>query len=403
MENCNLYCHEIGFEKILNLVAKAFPSASIDVSTIEENICLTATIKGGFFSKSKSLKINYRQRKNPSYRLDKVECKVTQNLSGMANFVASFPTSNENIKSQLLFKINAVNSEVAYMTEPSIDADFKKLLLILCEEMNAIVFAQPSALFNKSRTTHFTDKNLNVIIDQEGKCEINELNVSINTKYSDPDPQTLDAEQLNRKASSEKLLAENNIKINYNLPCIPNANSTKLRTTSEIVDRIYALMIVSAKGEGLDKPSLDNAINVKGISGFSPYENYLLEKNELVDSEKIQAIWRYESLNALVWAAGIIDELVYPSQICDVADIVGRLMQTDPVSLKRSVQIRSKSEILDELDKTYRMHWACVDARINNLQAGGEIDPSIIMERHYALNWLTSYLDQDWDDVQTNT
>ncbi|MGO7286211.1 DUF4272 domain-containing protein, partial [Rhizobium ruizarguesonis] len=24
-------------------------------------------------------------------------------------------------------------------------------------------------------------------------------------------------------------------------------------------------------------------------------------------------------------------------------------------------------------------------------------------ERHYALNWLTGYMDQDWDDISTDT
>jgi len=33
---------------------------------------LVATIKGGFFSKTKTLKINYRQRKNPSYKLEEI-------------------------------------------------------------------------------------------------------------------------------------------------------------------------------------------------------------------------------------------------------------------------------------------------------------------------------------------
>jgi hypothetical protein len=31
------------------------------------------------------------------------------------------------------------------------------------------------------------------------------------------------------------------------------------------------------------------------------------------------------------------------------------------------------------------------------------LHPSIVYERHYALNWLIQYLDQDWDNVQTNT
>ena len=60
-------------------------------------------------------------------------------------------------------------------------------------------------------------------------------------------------------------------------------------------------------------------------------------------------------------------------------------------------------EILDELDKTFRMNWACVDARIKGEQVTGNINPSIIYERHYALNWLTNYQNQEWDEVQTNT
>ena len=35
-------------------------------------------------------------------------------------------------------------------------------------------------------------------------------------------------------------------------------------------------------------------------------------------------------------------------------------------------------------------------------------DPSkdysgVVMERHYALNWLIGYSDQEWDDVTTDT
>jgi hypothetical protein len=27
----------------------------------------------------------------------------------------------------------------------------------------------------------------------------------------------------------------------------------------------------------------------------------------------------------------------------------------------------------------------------------------VVYERHYALNWLTGYMDQDWDDISTDT
>ena len=49
------------------------------------------------------------------------------------------------------------------------------------------------------------------------------------------------------------------------------------------------------------------------------------------------------------------------------------------------------------------MHWACVDARIQGEEVKGAINPSVIYERHYALNWLTKYQNQDWDNITTNT
>ena len=58
---------------------------------------------------------------------------------------------------------------------------------------------------------------------------------------------------------------------------------------------------------------------------------------------------------------------------------------------------------MDELDKTYRMNWACVQARVTGGEPGGKIHGGIVYERHYALNWLTRYQDYDWDDVTTDT
>ena len=105
----------------------------------------------------------------------------------------------------------------------------------------------------------------------------------------------------------------------------------------------------------------------------------------------------------MLWALGIIDELKYPSEICDVQTIVGKIFQPSRKEFEDSVELRSEPDILDELDKTYRMNWACVDARVKGREVLGNINPSVIYERHYSLNWLTNYQNQDWDDVQTDT
>ena len=98
-----------------------------------------------------------------------------------------------------------------------------------------------------------------------------------------------------------------------------------------------------------------------------------------------------------------MDELKYPSDICDVQGVVGAIFQPSREEFKNAIKIKNVAEILDELDKTYRMNWACVDARITGQPVGGNINPSVIYERHYALNWLTNYMGQEWDGVQTNT
>jgi len=32
-----------------------------------------------------------------------------------------------------------------------------------------------------------------------------------------------------------------------------------------------------------------------------------------------------------------------------------------------------------------------------------DLDPDVVSERHYALNWLTNYRYQEWDQVTTDT
>ena len=84
-------------------------------------------------------------------------------------------------------------------------------------------------------------------------------------------------------------------------------------------------------------------------------------------------------------------------------EVVSSIIQPSKSEFIEKADLRSIDEILNELDKTYRMNWACVDARIKGEQVSGSINPSVIYERHYALNWLTKYQNQEWDNVQTNT
>ncbi len=403
MENSTIYSHQLDWNKIVEITKNGLQKANIEVNDNGIQKSLVATIKGGFFGKAKTLTINYRERENPSHTLDKIECGLTQNLAGMTNFIQSLPAKNEQVRTKFLFKVKSANCEMAFIGEPKITKEFEGVLKNIINSLDAFIFTPPNSIFTKSTVQHFVDKNFNLILDTNGNCGIQDIDVSVNSKYADQPSETLDEEQLNRKAQSEKFLEEKGVHINKYLPCVESTNNFHLRSKPEIIDRAYALLITAVKGEGIEQANLVKAVEAKQIISFSPKEKYIYEADSLNDQEKTYATWRYESLYTILWALGIVDELKYPSEICDVQEIVGKIFHPSREEFEDTVTLKSKSEIADELDKTYRMHWACVNARLKGESPTGDINPSVVYERHYSLNWLTRYEDEDWDNVSTHT
>lgn len=55
-------------------------------------------------------------------------------------------------------------------------------------------------------------------------------------------------------------------------------------------------------------------------------------------------------------------------------------------------------------DLTYRLHWAVRAARLGRRRIPRGVDPDVVEERHYTLNWLIGrHASSDWDDVDTPT
>jgi hypothetical protein len=403
MDNCTIYSHNLNFDKVSEIVKSSLPKAKVEVQDGGMQKSLVANIKGGFFGKDKSLKINYRQRKNPSYKLDQVECGLTQNLAGMTNFVQSIPAQNKEVQNKFLHKVMSANCEMAYMVEPKISGEFEAALRKIVTELDGFIFAQPNQLFNKAQGQHFVDKDLNLILDTHGNSEVSDVTVNVDAKYHDQPAEDYKSDQIERKAASEAFLEKHGVKVNKNLPCSPSIETVQLRTVKEVIDRAYALLVTAVKGEGIEQEHLVKTVAAKNITSFSPKEEYVYNAETLTDQERGYASWRYESLYVILWALGKMEDLTYPSDICDVKTIVGKIFEPSRADFEASVKLRSKKEVLNELDRIYRINWACVDARIKNQEVAGNVNPSVVYERHYALNWLTNHQNQDWDNVTTNT
>jgi len=214
----------------------------------------------------------------------------------------------------------------------------------------------------------------------------------------------ISSEALQRKERSEKLLQAEGVPVNKFLPVIETEKEAKHRSKGEVAYRALALLVVAVKGEGLEQTIVDKIIEEYGLNSyFTPKENAFIQNSTPSQHDRVQFSWRYEAAWALLWALSYVEELEKPFAICDVSRAVTFMKERNIKLFLADAKLRPMSEILDQTDRIYRYHWAIVDARIKGAKAPAGLEPSVTVERHYALNWLIGYMEQEWDDISTDT
>ena len=212
---------------------------------------------------------------------------------------------------------------------------------------------------------------------------------------------------LSRKEKSQEILKQEGIKINFNLPNIETEEETTIRTTEEIAIRLTILAITNF----LAFDTIDSETASDYLNDHNLWEYVTPDEKEFIahptENKKFQETWKCECIWVLLWALKLVDTLPFPNELCDLNVIPAEKYPVngdkDPNEfIKAKHEVRSKSEILDANDLYYRYDWACVDARINNSEMT-HIHPGVVYERHYALNWLVNYMDQEWDDISCDT
>jgi Domain of unknown function (DUF4272) len=218
-----------------------------------------------------------------------------------------------------------------------------------------------------------------------------------------PDPDAvLYQDQVLRKAWAEDVLTWQGIPVNKHLPCIEGGAETVLRSAQDVTDRLLALTIVAVKGEGMEQERILEIIeDRKAWPHFSPKELAFINDPEPTEHDRVQFAWRYEAAWVMFWALNFTKgPLEPPFKICDVPLLVETVRDTDDLAKNG---LHSVNNVLNEADLIYRYHWAVRQASIDGVPPPGGLEPGVVMERHYALNWLIGYLDCDWDDVSTDT
>jgi hypothetical protein len=222
----------------------------------------------------------------------------------------------------------------------------------------------------------------------------------VRTRFDSPNPTEA---QLARRAKNNKTIRDMGLPVLEDLPVVEDEKTAPLRTAEEIAKRCLATTFCAVKGETKDQAFVDSLIkDYSAAPYFSPEERQFIKDENPPQQKIVGFAWRYECVHVFLWALAARDDLGPPNEICSVADDMKRIRTPGPAKFVADSRRRSAQEILDMADLYYRFHWAAINLRIKG-QKSDLLDEEVIRERHRALNWLIGYMNQEWDDITTDT
>jgi hypothetical protein len=105
----------------------------------------------------------------------------------------------------------------------------------------------------------------------------------------------------------------------------------------------------------------------------------------------------------MLWCLGKLPGLPDLDREVDLSDAVAVIPK--PGSSVRSfiagARLRSPDEIDEAYDEVYDAHEAIHEAKEKGQPMPAGVDPGVVYERLYALNWMIGLEGEEWDDVDT--
>ncbi len=207
-----------------------------------------------------------------------------------------------------------------------------------------------------------------------------------------------------RKARSIVRLQSEGVPFIDALPVIEDEHNASLRDAQIVGRRTLALAVLSAKLDGKSTAEIAGWVEKFHLAeDLSEEEKIFLTSPQGEEQLLMRLSWRSEAALALLWALGEVETLERPDKFSRVEPLYHLLELPSKHAWLERVHLRPATEILDALDLHYRYHWAVVDARLQLHLPPAGLNPDVVQQRHYALNWLTGYMDQPWDAVTTDT
>lgn len=172
---------------------------------------------------------------------------------------------------------------------------------------------------------------------------------------------------------------------------IPLEATTILAATAEIVGKAKVFCLLSLKGQGLTLREVFAFADAYALWGHvSVAENNYILDEAAPESDDVQYAWRYEALNALLWALGHSKHLGFPAEASDPAKAMERCMQLvlNPSTAGESMgEARTPKEILDAADVAFALNALALSVPVGQA-APADLHRGVTYERALAFRWL---------------
>ncbi|WP_395008595.1 DUF4272 domain-containing protein [Undibacterium sp.] len=223
-----------------------------------------------------------------------------------------------------------------------------------------------------------------------------------------------------RKEASELQLHKRGIRINVQLHVIEADEEVKLRSESELAQRLVGLWAISQAAIRGNYAEMRDYLQAHDLTHVlsteeSRFLNDYADKGDLNDDRVRSFQDRLHAFHFLSWCAGLLEKIdlgnkrIVTEKLLEHFPALDKLAnaQVAPDAIEQihsTIKRRRKDAIMDWADLLYRLHWAVRHAQLNNKPSPGSIDPGMVREWHQAVNWMCNYDDENnWDEVSTET
>ena len=286
---------------------------------------------------------------------------IASHISGMANYFSQVKTPLVGLKENVLLQIRVFNCVTGITFDLNDNEDRTNYILNrlfeIAGDVNGFLLYPSMQIFTGEGKLLFSAK---------GESQLTEFIPVGNADLLDGNYQEEAQADVERRLRSIALLEEKHVPYMEYLRSEALESEARLRSRKEMVQRAAALFAVAVYSEVM-------------LSGGSGREEALFYFNKMEQLYEVES-YLSPAEAAIFWQHKGIGGL-----------------------LSKGFS-RSQSEILDAADITLRYDWACVEARVHGKEAPASLNGDVVMERHYAFNWIIGANGgADWDDIQPNT